>query len=577
MTTENLPQWNLDDLYKSPEATKPDLEKLKTLCATFAKTYEGKLDTANLATAIAEYEAICDLISKIGSYASLLFAVDMLDDKVAAFYQNINDAISELQSTLVFFTLGLNKLPDDKVFTPALAKYKPWLMDLRLSKPYQLSDELEKFDIEKAASQSWSRLFDETHANLTYDFDGEKLTNAEIFNKFYSADRAVREKAGRAVAKTLGDNIKLFALITNTLAKDKQVEDKWRGYKSPITSRNISNLVEDEVVSALINTVKQNYPKLAHRYYALKAKWLGLEKLEFWDRNAPLPNDDKEYIPYQTAIDITLGAFGEFSPELAKIGKEFFDKPWVDAQPRKGKDSGAFAHPVCVSAHPYLMVNYQGKIKDVMTLAHELGHGVHQYLSRTQGPLMSDTPLTLAETASVFGEQLVFRKLLNAETNPQAKKIMLAGKVEDMLNTVVRQIAFVEFERKVHEGRKNGELSAEQIGEFWMQVQTESLGSIFNFEKGYEHFWSYIPHFIHTPFYVYSYAFGDCLVNSLYAVYLKSPNGFENKYLELLRAGGSKRHKELLAPFGLDAGNINFWQQGIDIIDSFITELESSK
>lgn len=586
MQEKNLPRWDLSDLYPSPTSSElvADINLLEKQTADFAKTYEGKIEKLSapeLYNAILDYENITELCAKIGSYAGLLFATKMLDSEVSAFYQNISDKLNEVQSALLFFTLAINKIDDadleNKLKEPKLAHYKPWIMDLRVMKPHQLPDELEKFDLEKSttANSAWARLFDETHANLKYEFDGQQLTNAEIFDKFHSSDRAQRQKAGESVAKTLGDNIRLFTLITNTLAKDKQTEDKWRGFKRPISSRNLSNLVEDEVVDALIDTVKKNYGNISHRYYKWKAKQLGLEKLEYWDRNAPLEEVDEEYIPYQKAVDITLEAYGNFSPKLAEIGKKFFDNAWIDVPPEKGKDSGAFSHPCAISVHPYLLLNYQGKTRDVMTLAHELGHGVHQYLSRSQGALMADTPLTLAETASVFGEQLVFRHMLNLEKNPQKKKIMIAKKVEDMINTLIRQVSFCEFERLVHEGRKNGELTAEQIGEFWLKNQRESLGDIFNFTKnGYENFWSYIPHFIHTPFYVYAYAFGDSLVNSLYSVYLSGIDGFEEKYLQMLSYGGSKRHKELLTPFDLNATHLNFWQKGVDIIGNFVTELE---
>lgn len=582
----NLPRWDLSDLYRSPtdKAFAADITLLKEYAHNFRGKYEGKVEALSgdeLGGAIKDYEEISELTAKIGSYASLLFATNMLDDTVSAFYQNTSEALNEIHSELLFFTLAINKIDEaqlnEKLLSPKLAKFKPWVLDLRVLKPHQLSDELEKFDMEKSvtANSNWSRLFDETHATIKYDFRGEKLSNAGIFEKFHSTDRTIRKDAADAVAKTLGDNIKLFTLITNTLAKDKGVEDKWRGFKKPISSRNIANMVEDEVVDALITTVKNNYGKISHRYYKWKAKQLGLDKMEYWDRNAPLTEFDEEYIPYQKAVDITLEAYGKFSPKIVDTAKKFFENKWIDVPPYEGKDSGAFAHPCATSVHPYLLLNYQGKTRDVMTLAHELGHGVHQYLSRSQGALLADTPLTLAETASVFGEQLVFRHMLEMETNPAKKKIMIAKKVEDMINTLVRQIAFCEFERLVHDARKFGELTPDEIGKFWLQVQQESLGPIFNFtNNGYETYWSYIPHFIHTPFYVYAYAFGDSLVNSLYAVYLSGLPGFEDKYLELLKTGGAKRHKELLAPFDLNATDFKFWQKGVDIIDDFITELE---
>ena len=588
MTTkeQNLPRWDLTDLYPSPKSKElaADQARLKEFAQNFHNKYEGKVEAlsgAELGAAIKDYEEIVELLSKIGSYSGLLFATKMLDADISAFYQNISEALNDVQSDLLFFTLAINKIEDaalnEKMHALELMKYKPWVMDLRVMKPHQLSDELEKFDLEKSvtANSNWSRLFDETHAGLKYNFRGEEVSNAGIFDKFHSPDRQIRKDAGEAVAKTLGDNIKLFTLITNTLAKDKATEDKWRNFKKPISSRNLANLVEDEVVDALISTVKKNYGKISHRYYKWKAKQLGLKKMEYWDRNAPLTEFEEEYIPYKRGVEITLDAYGKFSPKILEVAKKFFENAWIDVPPEDGKDSGAFAHPCATSVHPYLLLNYQGKTRDVMTLAHELGHGVHQYLSRSQGALMADTPLTLAETASVFGEQLVFRYMLEMEKDPVKKKIMIAKKVEDMINTLIRQISFCEFERKVHEGRKFGELTPDDIGNFWLETQRESLGDIFNFtNNGYRHFWSYIPHFIHTPFYVYAYGFGDSLVNSLYGVYLSGLNDFENKYLELLKTGGAKRHKELLAPFGLDASDFSFWQKGIDIIDDFITQLE---
>ena len=330
-------------------------------------------------------------------------------------------------------------------------------------------------------------------------------------------------------------------------------------------------------MDALVAAVVESFPRLSHRYYAMKAKWLGLDRMKHWDRNAPLPGDLDRTIPWSAARDQVLGAYAAFSPELAEMGRDFFEKPWIDAALRPGKASGAFAHPTVPSAHPYLLLNYHGKSRDVMTLAHELGHGVHQRLAAGQGYLMSGTPLTLAETASVFGEMLTFRAMLDAETDPARRRLMLASKVEDMLNTVVRQIAFYRFETLVHDERRKGEVSSERLAEIWMSVQVESLGPAFDFTPDYGVYWSYIPHFVHTPFYVYAYAFGDCLVNALYGVYQDGQvPDFERKYLDLLRAGGTLRHQELLAPFGLDASEPAFWKRGLDVISGFIDELEAS-
>jgi oligoendopeptidase F len=493
----------------------------------------------------------------------------------------VSEKLTDISSKLVFFTLEINRIDDAdllaKLKEPALAKYGPWLRDVRAFRPHQLSDEIEKLLHEKyvAGKAAWSRLFDETIARLRYPFRNETLSEAQILDKLSNKDGAVRKDAAKSFGKVQGDNIAVFGLITNTLAKDKEIEDRWRHYARAQSSRNLSNQVEDEVVDALAAAVKAAYPRLAHRYYKLKAKWFGVEQMPYWDRNAPLPEHDDRTVPWEEASKTVLDAYEAFSPELASVGRKFFHDGWIDAPARPGKSPGAFAHPTVPSAHPYLLLNYQGKVRDVMTLAHELGHGVHQVLAAPQGALMADTPLTLAETASVFGEMLTFQALLKTAPDKRTRKAMLAGKVEDQLNTVVRQIAFYEFELRVHAARREGELTPEAIGEIWMAVQKESLGSAFKYDDEYRFYWSYIGHFIHSPFYVYAYAFGDCLVNSLYAAYQSGQTDFQRKYLDMLKAGGVKRHKELLAPFGLDASDPAFWDKGLSVISGFVDELET--
>ena len=461
---------------------------------------------------------------------------------------------------------------------PAFGHYRPWVLDLRLDKPYQLEDRVEQLFHEKSVTGrgAWNRLFDETMTDLRFDVDGEELTLEPALNKLQDADGEVRRKAAEALARTFSKNLRVFTLITNTLAKDKEISDRWRGFQDIADSRHLANRVERGVVDALAAAVREAYPRLSHRYYAMKARWLGMDQMNHWDRNAPLPETPRATIGWEQAKDTVLSAYGRFSPEMASIARTFFDRNWIDAPVRPGKAPGAFAHPTVPSAHPYVLLNYMGKPRDVMTLAHELGHGVHQVLAAGQGALMASTPLTLAETASVFGEMLTFRSLLDATTDRRERKAMLAQKVEDMINTVVRQIAFYEFERKVHSERRNGELTSDQIGKFWLEVQAESLGPAIRLREGYETFWTYIPHFIHSPFYVYAYAFGDCLVNSLYAQYEKSSEGFAERYFELLKAGGSKHHSELLAPFGLDARDPNFWSLGLSMIERLIDELEAT-
>ncbi len=583
---QNLPVWNLDDLYSGPQAKAfaDDLEKSAKDSAAFAKSYKGKLgapDGRALAKAIATYEGLSDLLGRVGSYAQLYYVGDTTDSERSKFYGDVNAKLTDVSTLLLFFELELNQIDDAAMARamsePELAHYKPWVDNLRAEKPYQLDDKTEQLFLEKSQTGfgAFNRLFDETIAGLRFHVNGEELTLEPTLNLMQHHEEAIRKAGSDALVKTFGENVKLFTLITNTLAKDKEISDRWRGFKDIAAARHLSNRVEPEVVDALVAAVRAAYPKLSHRYYKMKAKWLGKEKLMHWDRNAPLPAEDTREVPWGEAEALVLKAYGAFSPEMAGIAKEFFDKKWIDAPNRPGKAPGAFAHPTVPSAHPYVLLNYLGKTRDVMTLAHELGHGVHQVLAAKQGALMANTPLTLAETASVFGEMLTFQTLLRETTDKAKRKILLASKAEDMINTVVRQIAFYTFERKVHSARREGELTPDQLNAFWMEVQHESLGDSIQFGPGYETFWTYIPHFIHSPFYVYAYAFGDCLVNSLYARYRESEVGFQEKYFEMLKAGGTKHHSELLKPFGLDATDPQFWQKGLSVISGLIDELES--
>ncbi|MFW5678915.1 MAG: M3 family oligoendopeptidase [Pseudomonadota bacterium] len=583
---EPAPRWDLSDLYTAPDdpALTADLERAEAEAKAIEADYKGRLDQLDgdaLAAMIRRYEAVSETAGKVYSYASLRFAAQRDDAEIGRFFQAMQERLNALTTPLLFVTLELNRLEDEslgaKIEASAdLAHYRPWLRDVRAFRPHQLSDEVEKTLHEKAVAgrSAWVRLFDETIADLRFAFDGEQLTNARIFDKLQDRDRNVRRKAAESISGVLGERVKLFARITNTLVKDKAIEDGWRNYARPISSRNLANRVEDEVVDALIAAVREAYPRLSHRYYAQKARWLGLDKLMHYDRNAPLPEDDDQRIPWGDAKVLVLDAYRGFSPKLATILDDFFDKRWIDAELRAGKDSGAFSHGTVPSVHPYVLMNYQGRARDVMTLAHELGHGAHQVLAGAQGPLMCSTPLTLAETASVFGEQLTFRSLLKTTTDPRRRRVLLAGKIEDALNTVVRQIAFCEFERRVHDARKTSELTPAELGEIWLGVQTESLGPAFDFTDDYAVYWSYIPHFVHVPFYVYAYAFGDCLVNALYAVYESEPEGFEGRYLDLLKAGGTLWHSDLLAPFGLDARDPAFWSKGLDVVAKMIDQLE---
>jgi len=586
-----LPEWNLADLYPSMDGPelRADLERAAADALAFEKRWKGnlaaeaaRLGAGGLGAAMREYEALEELMGRIMSYAGLVYATDTSDPVRAKLYGDTQEKMTDAGAHLLFFTLELNRIDDAAIDAaleadPSFGHYRPWIVDLRADKPYQLEDRVEQLFHEKSVTGrgAWNRLFDETMTSLRFKVDGEELALEPTLNLLQSTDGAERQKAAEALAATFAQNLRLFTLITNTLAKDKEISDRWRGFKDIADSRHLANRVEREVVDALSAAVREAYPRLSHRYYAMKARWLGMEKLNHWDRNAPLPDTPQAVIGWEEARETVLSAYRGFAPEMADIASRFFDRRWIDAPVRTGKAPGAFAHPTVPSAHPYVLLNYMGKPRDVMVLAHELGHGVHQVLAGGQGALMASTPLTLAETASVFGEMLTFRSLLDRTTDRRERKAMLAQKVEDMINTVVRQIAFYQFERAVHAERRNGELTAERIGELWLEVQVESLGPAITLREGFETFWTYIPHFIHSPFYVYAYAFGDCLVNSLYAVYQKAGSGFQEKYFDMLKAGGTKHHSELLAPFGLDASDPGFWRKGLSVIEGLIDELEA--
>ncbi|MQQ08940.1 M3 family oligoendopeptidase [Epibacterium sp. SM1979] len=581
-----LPEWDLSDLYSgedAPELTR-DLDWLQGECAAFAKDYEGKLaelDADGLLQCVLRNEKINQIAGRIMSFAGLRYYQLTTDAGRAKFMSDMQEQITIFTTPLVFFTLELNRI-DDNVLAAHfaanadLARYKPVFDRIRAMKPYQLSDELEKFlhDL-GVVGDAWERLFDETIAGLTFTVDGEELNIEGTLNLLTEQDRTKREAATRELARVFNDNIKTFARVHNTQAKEKEIVDRWRGMPTPQTGRHLSNHVEPEVVEALREAVVAAYPKLSHRYYDLKRKWLGLDRMQVWDRNAPLPMEDTRTVSWEDAEKTVMDAYTAFDPRMGEIAAPFFTKGWIDAGVKPGKAPGAFAHPTVTDVHPYVMLNYLGKPRDVMTLAHELGHGVHQVLAAEQGEMLSSTPLTLAETASVFGEMLTFRKMLDAAETQEQRKILLAGKVEDMINTVIRQIAFYDFECKLHAARAEGELTPDDINALWMSVQAESLGEAFDFVEGYETFWAYIPHFVHSPFYVYAYAFGDGLVNALYSVYAEGGEGFEEKYFDMLKAGGSKHHKELLAPFGLDASDPKFWDKGLSMISDMIDELEA--
>ena len=585
----DLPEWQLSDLYQSMESPQyqSDVDSLMGDVTAFETRYETSLSTLadqtpdELAQAIESYEMIEERMGRIMSYAALVYTGETTNPEKAKFFGDAQESVTTAGTHLLFFSLELNRIDDDVLekalqASKRLAHFRPWLEDLRKEKPYQLEDSLEKLFHEKSSSgrSAWNRLFDETMASLRFNIDGNELTAEPVFNLLQNSDRAKREQAALEIGKVMSEHGRTFTLITNALAKDKEISDRWRGFGDVAESRHLANRIEPEVVNALVDAVEKSFSSISHRYYTLKAKWLGFERLKQWDRNAPLSLDGEKIYSWQDAKNIVLEAYTGFSPKMADIANKFFANNWIDAAVRPGKSPGAFSHPTVPGAHPYVMMNYQGTPRDVMTLAHELGHGVHQVLAAEQGLLMSQTPLTLAETASVFGEMLTFKSLLDSSENPFERKIMLTRKVEDMINTVIRQIAFYLFEREVHEKRREGELTTEHLGGIWIEVQKRSLGPAFDLDENYRSYWSYIPHFIHSPFYVYAYAFGDCLVNSLYAVYQNSEDGFQQRYFEMLKAGGSKHHSELLKPFGLDARDPGFWYKGLSVIEGLIDEIE---
>jgi oligoendopeptidase F len=575
---EHLPSWNLSTLFKTQEDCIKAIIVLQKSVKQFTDQYKAKITTPDiLLKAVQSYENIVDGMHRVGTFVYLNYITHIDEHERKALYQKASDTLAVLSSELAFFAIEINQLPDEIIFNEILKTYKTFFENIRIYKPYELPEKIEQVLIKKSITSSgaWSKFFDETMSRLRFDFEGNKMTSAQIFDLLCHKEAGTREKAGHTIAKTLKENIHIFTFITNTLAKDKQLDDEMRGFREPISSRNISNLIEDDIVHSLLSSVKKSYQNTSHKYYKLKAKILGKERLEYWDRNAPMPFHSNIKYSFEEAKNITLEAYSEFSPRMARIAKAFFEKNWIDAPVREFKDSGAFSHPASTSANPFIMLNFLGKTRDVATMAHELGHGVHQFLAKKQGALLCQTPLTLAETASVFGEQLVFQKMLQSTKSIEGKLEMLSSKIEDMINTSIRQIAFCDFELQVHKCRQERELSTEEINQIWIKVQEESLGDAFNFSDEYQYYWSYIPHFIHSPFYVYAYAFGDILVNSLYNIYKSHTiKNFEERYLIMLETGGALRHKELLGSFNIDISKEDFWSNGMKVLEEMINNFE---
>ncbi len=585
---QELPAWDLSDLYsseKDPQIEK-DLNRYKSLNKSLAKAYKGKIkdiSATDFYKALNKVEQTSVLGSKLGVFAYLNMVTRMKDAKALAFYQHIEEKMTEYSKPAIFFTLEINQLSEEKfkqlLQDKQVVKYKPFLERVRRFKAHELSESVEEVFLDKSVTSggAWRRLYDEHAASLVYKVDGKEYNDAEISKLLQDKDASVREKAGKELNRVNRENARLFTFIYNMIIKDKAISDNHRGYKTPVSARNLDNQVDDKALNALTTAVRDQYKNIAERFYKLKAKWLGVKKIQYWDRNAPLPfSDDKRYC-WDESVDLVLNAYQKFSPELRRLAEPFFDKThsWIDVPPRDGKRSGAFAMPMPQKFHPYLMLNFVGKQNDVLTLAHELGHGCHMRLSIKQGELNDDTPLTLAEVASVFGEMITFQSLLSQISDDKARLCLIASKVNDMINTAIRQIAFHFFETKCHEERRQGELSSERIEEIWLEVMRESLGKYVTVDDDSRSIWPIVSHFFHSPFYVYAYSFADCLVNSLYQVYQDGniPD-FPKKYLNMLSKTGIERYDRLLKPFGLDAKKPEFWNKGLSLISGYIDELE---
>lgn len=588
--TDALPEWNLADLYTGRDdprieidlaAAKAANDELASLEGLFLQA-RGEPDRLGvlLDRGIKLYEQATNGLWSVGAYAGLAASTARDDPAWAKFEGDLRARSSQIAAESLFFSLELNQLEDGELVAalkahPAAVRWTPWLRRLRLSRPHELTPDLERYIVDRGpAVSNWVRLYDETLAKLTAGVGKETLTLPEALNRLSDPDGQRRKAAADGLAKALEERASTQGLVMNTLAFEKQVEDRWRRFDNPAQSRHLANEVDADAVDALEQAVVEAYPRLSHRYYTLKAKVMGRKTLDYWDRNAPLTAAAPKSYDWTEAQGIVLDSFQTLAPKFADTAKTFFDQPWIDARPRAGKQSGAYSHPVTAERHPYVFMNYMGERRDVLTLAHELGHAVHQTLCQPLGTLLADTPLTLAETASIFGEGLVFDRLL-AEATPKDRMGLLAGKIEDGLNTVVRQIAFHRFERRFHEARLEGELSPEQIGKLWLEVMGESLGPAVVLNEGYEHYWAYVSHFVHAPFYVYAYAFGDLLVRGLMEKRRENPETFAPLYEDLLAAGGTRTYVEALKPFGLNPREKAFWAAGCAQLERLVDEFEA--
>jgi len=577
--------WNLGDLYSGgddPQLEK-DLSESKQRAESFASSYRGRiaeLEAAELAEAIEEYERILELSGKAGTFTYLNWSTNTEDPARGALLQRLQEHSSRLQQELLFFELEWAHVDEDRagrlLAGAALARHRFWLGLTRRYRPHLRTEAEEKILAEKSVTgrSAWIRFFEEVHSGARYTFDGQELPQQSILTKLYDPDRVRRKRASESFTAGLQNMRRVNTYVFNNLLADKASDDRLRNYPTWISARNLANQIDDATVQALVQAVTGRYAVVA-RYYALKKKLLGLDELFDYDRYAPLPRAGRRY-QWREAKQMVLDAYAGFLPEMGRIAESFFSKNWIDAAVRPGKRGGAYSHGAVPSVHPYIFMNFEGSPRHVMTLAHELGHGVHQYLSRKQGILLADTPLTTAETASVFGEMLVFQRLMSVEKDPKIRLSMLVQKIEDTFATVFRQTAMNRFEEAIHTARRSGgELTTERFSELWMETQEAMFEGCVTLTDAYAIWWSYIPHFIHSPGYVYAYAFGELLVLALYARYQESPEGFPSAYRDLLAAGGSNWPEELVRPLGVDLKDPGFWDKGLDMIEEFVEQAEA--
>lgn len=589
-TAPVLPVWDLSDLYAGPDDPKIEQDfaraaaTLKDLSKLQGQFLSARGNAERLGLLIDQaaslYEKAADDMGGALAYATLSSTIAREDMRISKLASDLQTQAAMVSADSLFLSLELNKLEDWEIeqalkVQPKATRWRPWLRRIRASRPHELSADLERLMLERMpAVQQWTRLFDETLTRLRAKVGKENLTLNDALSRLSSPQPALRKAAAQALSTALKDNAPVLALSLNTLASEKQVEDRWRKYEDPAASRHLANEVDKDAVDAMASAVAESYVNLSHRYYAIKAKILGKKQLDFWDRNAPLTEDVQKVYSWEESKAIVLKSFAQMGDAFEARAKTFFDNPWIDAQPRAGKSSGAYAHPVTANRHPYVMLNFTGDRREVLTLAHELGHAVHQTLAAPLGSILADTPLTLAETASIFAEGLVFEHLV-AEASIEEKKALLAGKIEDGLNSVIRQIAFHRFEERFHAARQAGEVSIDEINAIWLDVMGESLGPAIKLNDGYAYWWAYVSHFVHAPFYVYAYAFGDLLVSALVEKRREDPAAFTPVYEALLSAGGTKTYVEALAPFGMNPRDKAFWKMGCARLEGLIDAFEA--